>query len=44
MAMRAMTQNGDDKLQRKIRMNAILLGLTALGFFVTFLVLVALRG
>ena len=44
MATYAMVQNNDDKLRRKIRLNAILLGLTALGFFVTFIVLVAVRG
>lgn len=34
----------DDKLRRKIRINAILLGLTALGFFVVFIAMTALRG
>jgi len=33
----------DKKLQRKIRTNAILLGLVALGFFLTFIILTALR-
>jgi len=39
-----MTMNDDEKLRRKIRLNAMLLGLVALGFFVTFIVLVAFRG
>jgi hypothetical protein len=33
----------DEKLRRKIRMNAIVLGLVACGFFVLFLVLTALK-
>jgi len=35
----------DDKnLRRKIRMNAIILGLVAVAFFVTFIVLTVLKG
>jgi len=44
MGIEASTMNDDEKRQRKIRLNAILLGLVAIGFFATFLVLVALRG
>ncbi len=33
----------DKKLQRKIRMNALLLGLVACGFFILFIVMTALR-
>lgn len=32
----------DDKLRRKIRLNAIVLGLVALGFFVAFILVTAL--
>ncbi len=36
--------NDDDKQQRKIRLNAIFLGLVAFGFFALFIALVAIRG
>jgi len=36
-----MTQ--DKQLRRKIRMNAILLGLVALGFFLAFIIVTALK-
>ncbi len=33
----------DKRLRRRIRMNAILLGLVALGFFLAFIILTALK-
>jgi hypothetical protein len=33
----------DNKLQRKIRMNALLLGFVAFGFFIAFVVATALK-
>jgi Na+/proline symporter len=43
MGPQAMTTD-DEKLRRKIRTNAIVLGLVAFGFFVAFIVLTALKG
>ncbi len=43
MSTQPMTMD-DKKLRRKIRMNAIILGLVAVAFFVTFIVLTALKG
>ena len=41
--MTTMTEQ-DDKLKRRIRLNAILLGLIAFGFFAGFIVMTAIRG
>ena len=41
--MTAITEQ-DDKLKRKIRLNALLLGLVAFGFFVAFIAMTAIRG
>jgi len=42
MGVQMMTTD-DEKLRRKIRMNAIVLGLVACGFFIIFLVATVLK-